>query len=185
MAYSPDPTDVAAPADVGIAASTAPAEFRALKQYIKDRAALAAVKSADTDRTNTTTVAADDHLVVAVPVGTFKFQALLMFSKLAGTPGIRFSAFMMNPGTSSAGAYGGAGNVNNGTYAKFLQQLGLQNDIGSITTFVSEPFDQVLVSGFVVVSVAGNFTIGWAQSLSSASATRMHRGSWLKLEKLA
>jgi hypothetical protein len=36
MPYTPDATDVAQPANTGVAASTAAAEFRALKTYIRD-----------------------------------------------------------------------------------------------------------------------------------------------------
>lgn len=36
MPYTPDATDVANPADVGIAANTAPSEFRSVKTYLRD-----------------------------------------------------------------------------------------------------------------------------------------------------
>lgn len=36
MPYTPDATDVTNPADVGVQAATAAAEFRALKRYVRD-----------------------------------------------------------------------------------------------------------------------------------------------------
>lgn len=139
---------------------------------------LAAVKPASTSRSNTTVLAADPDLALAIPgAGTYQFDALISFATtVAGaTPGATFQAAFS--GTLASGfvaAFTYVGFVNGGATATMLPinqtvTLNLGNGVAFNTNIL-------YLRGTLTVSTAGNLSISWAQQTSSATATTLVKG---------
>lgn len=139
-----------------------------------------------TARTSTTTFTDDDVLVInAVPTGNYRVSGFVQFENESVTPGgkirLAFSGTLTpRGGTTRGGAHGGSIN-----FVRNAPEL--YGDTGIFSFYTG--FDGVLNYGFwfdyvVNISVTGNLTLQWAQTVSSADDSILTAGSFVILEPL-
>lgn len=142
-------------------------------------------KTANTDRTSTTTFADDPDLTLAVEAGAvYDVRAVLSFhssSQTASDYKFKFTA----PASSTLLA-GAVFDDNTGTTLAdvVISGLTLNNSPSGGIIQTVEPWNPVLVLGTLVVGSAGNFTLQWAQNTSSATVTRLQAHSSLRLTRM-
>jgi len=156
-------------------------------------------KTADTSRTATTSVTADDHLFLdleanAVYVG----EGWIKYSGLAAADlGIQWTAPSLAVG--EWGAHGVGSTVVGSTAAPALQTdtqgaLGYMvrtesNELGVARTYgclgTSALLTLFMYGTIRMGATAGTFSVGWAQASSSATATTLYADSWLRLTRVA
>ena len=146
---------------------------------------LTAWKTDQTSRASTTTATADPDLVIEIPD-----DALV--------------AYAIEIGLNLTGAALGSGDVKVGL--EYSGSLGTNNwmGIGTDTTSVdnanffgrsidgnTQPygvnggnFSLVHINGLIEPSTAGTLSLLWAQNTSSATATNLRQGSWMRLTPL-
>lgn len=140
---------------------------------------LFALKTADESVTSNTTVQADDHLSVSVEANrTYSVEGYLIVQSPSATPDFRAS-FSLTSGT--------------------FHVTGLQTDEGEdgvipglymtganrVFALFANVETGIPIKGVVMVGgTAGSFTLMWAQNSSSASATTVRAGSWMRLTPL-
>lgn len=137
---------------------------------------LAAFKDSDTSRSLTETPVIDPDLQVSVVAADYTIKAFLILGH-AGAGGGDFR-FQISNGTGYL-SFVGLDNI--GEYGRARQAF-------TSTTFLdfqtSTTGRACIVRGEVGISSAGTFGIEWAQSNSSANASILKEGSWLKLVEL-
>ena len=136
-------------------------------------------KSADTSRASTTTLTNDPDLSFAIPsAGTYLIDGYLNYEG-SNAPGdlqiefnsvgnIRWQAF----GQNTSGTISGIG----------TRQGGGANTFGAAGAGV---LCAVGIRGDIITPASGNCNMSWAQNTSSATATILHAGSWLRLQRVA
>lgn len=149
------------------------------------RAPLVASKSATTSRT-TTTLSDDPHLIVALSTGVWSLNGFLSFyGSTTGTQSIKirpeFSGTATTWTTNLSGFVNGSFNAGNAAVYAMPQTFLMPNPI----TTASGAQDYMQISGVIVVTVAGNFSIQWAQQSSSSNATNLTVGSWISCLKVS
>jgi hypothetical protein len=142
---------------------------------------LVAVKTGDTSRTSTTTLAADPDLSIAVPTaGTWALHAYwnyeggtmnasdlktqLVFA--AGT--LRYHYVFQGPGGSA-----NVGSTYSGGSTVALATQGALALCGAT------------VNGTIVTATSGTLTLNWVQNTSSGTATVMHAQSAMHLQRIS
>ena len=148
------------------------------------RTPLVAYKTAATSRSSTTTVADDPHLVIALTPGTWSLGGLFGFyGTTTGTQGIKMQ--LAFSGTQTAFFANLTGNVNSsasdGNLYLSTPGVNLYGTISALSTQV----DYLSPTGFIVVTVAGNLSLQWAQNSSSANATNVVLGSYMTCMKVS
>jgi hypothetical protein len=139
-----------------------------------------AYKAVDTSRTTTTTLTADPDLAITVPAaGTYFLEGYLSFE--GGTLGssdmqIQFASvgnlyYHLAAAGPSANVI--IGNTFGGGTAVALGSNGAGNLRGAA------------IKGAVITAAPGSLSLSWAQNTSSATATILHKGSWLELRRRA
>lgn len=143
------------------------------------------VKSSDTARTSTTTLAADPHIVVPVSASaTYLLDGYIEFDGIfGGTGDIKFDW------TIPAGAtlrWGPLGNASGDTTQKYAANSAANSSVLTAGTYgtggtrsAASPRGYVTVGG-----TAGNLQLRWAQNTSSATATTVYAGSWIRLQRI-
>ncbi|MFE4367950.1 MULTISPECIES: collagen-like domain-containing protein [unclassified Streptomyces] len=168
------PTVTLAAADVGAIATTARATANGVASL--DAAGLIpaaqiaeniALKSADTSRASTATLAADNHLVVPVVANaTYAVEAVVVWTNGGGGMAIGWTgpsgATMVWTDNDGAG----------------MQTIGT-TDTFSVTTGTS------LKGALKTGTTAGSLTLRWAQGTSNAAATVLKSGCYLSARRIA
>lgn len=143
---------------------------------------LAVQKTADTDRSSTTTLADDPHLTLSVPVGgLYRVDVFLVVIGLTGGSG--GFQYRLVPVNGTSGSLGGAGiHIINSVKAinDFSSAFGTQN-FGTIGT---EAFIHHTTYARLTPTGAMTVKLQWAQDTSDADVTRLTNNSLLSLTRM-
>lgn len=141
-------------------------------------------KPSATSRSSAISLTADPNLTIAVSAaGYYRFKAdLYPYAAVAGgTPGFAVTpAYTGTTGTSGMWSLVG--------YMNGVALSGRGGSIGAGQLFsvgLAAEIDIITLQGTVQLTSGGTFSINWAQSVSSASATTLNQGSSLTLEQLS
>ena len=143
-------------------------------------APLFADKTADTSRTSTTALTADPDLSIAIPsAGTYFLNGYLNYE--GGTGGssdinVQFSSvgtLRYHMPYQGAGGSANVGNTNVGGTQVAMRTQGAGVLCGT------------QIAGSVITGSSGTITLNWAQNTSSGTATILHAGSWIELQRRA
>lgn len=145
---------------------------------------VSAFKSGDTIRVSTTTISADPHLVIPVAANAaYKIDLHLIYQQ--GTVGQLTVGFTAPASAtldwSVIGLVPSVTSSDSGSVT--MQSLGiadLRTVGGAITSTVVNGDGRLVVS-----STAGNLTLRWGPSASSATGTTLKQGSYLIAEQIA
>ncbi len=144
-----------------------------------------AVKTAQTTRASTITVADDDHLVLTVTeTGWYEIDGYFRFGAgVDGTQGIQFK--LNYTGSSSSPSYIYEGVVNGTRFDKTNPALTLThvNQQSTITTITAG--DWLRYKGVINLTTTGVFSVQWSQRASDTDPTVFYPASSLSLRKLA
>jgi hypothetical protein len=143
-------------------------------------APIAAWKTVDTSRATFTTLTVDPDLAITIPAaGLYFLEGYLSFE--GGTLNASDFQFELNSvgnlffhlsGASPASAVI-IGNTFGGAAVIALGTTGAGNLRGAA------------IKGTVITAAPGTLSLSWAQNTSSATATILHKGSWLELRRRA
>jgi hypothetical protein len=150
-----------------------------VNQWLASRAA---VKGSNTSRSSTTTLADDPHLTLAVDANCIYVLELgLLYdgatagdlaTGLTGPAGFSSSIILAGLTPSAAGNSDDVMSATTGAAAN-VGALGAGTLAGA------------LIKGTVTTAgTAGNLTLQWAQVSSSGTATILHSGSWMTLDRI-
>lgn len=135
------------------------------------------VKASDTSRSSTTSYADDPDLTFAVATGTYYVNLRMLALSSSATPDIKVQ-FTYPASSSVTGWYIDS----TGTAAELIEDS--TSPAGGIAFPMSGGTRQVLSFDLMVkIGAAGSFTVQWAQDSSSATATVVESGSFLRYRK--
>ena len=142
-------------------------------------------KSSSTSRSSTTTLAADPHLTMTLPAGTYLMDAFLMYDgdsaadlKLGWTaPASTTGAWW--PGGADSGIAALASSPRWGALSDITTSTLPVGALGAGTILACRPV------GTVITTTSGTFALMWAQQASSATATILRGQSWLQMRRIA
>jgi hypothetical protein len=144
-----------------------------------------AVKSADTSRISTTTLAADPHLTMTLQPGTYDLDAKLFYE--ADTAADLKLNWLVPAGTTGSWWPGGADNSMSTIAA--VARWGAPIDLGTTSLPVGGiGAGSVLACrpmGTVTITTAGTFALMWAQQASTAVNTILHAPSSLSMRRIS
>lgn len=150
--------------------------------------AISRSKPATTSRNSTTTPTADPDLTMPLGVGKWGCDLWMpVYATSSGAGGLQFQfAFT---GTATSSAFSGTGYINGAVMTASQTSQAVGGPAGfSFATIDAQTginvSDWVRMSGSIVVSVAGTFSINWAQNSSNANNTNIGVGSWLSCMKV-
>ncbi|MGW4181231.1 hypothetical protein ACWEK2_03660 [Streptomyces albidoflavus] len=147
-------------------------------------------KPAATDRTSTTTMAADPHLSLPLGVGVWLVEAHLLVGSGAG---LMVTQWAVPAGaTGLKGVHGPASTVAGDSAPQsaadsVLGRFGAHGFATAVTygrRNAVANLSYAIETGTVTVTTAGTCAITWAQSASSTTATRMGVGSWMRATRI-
>ncbi|MGW4919568.1 hypothetical protein ACWEPO_25110 [Streptomyces albidoflavus] len=147
-------------------------------------------KPAATDRSSTTTVAADPHLSLPLGVGVWLVEAHLF---VGGAAGLMVTQWAVPSGATGLKGVQGPASTAAGDAAPqnagdgILGRFGSHGFATSVTYGRRNVFSNLLYAvetGTVTVTTPGACAIAWAQSTSSTTATRMGQGSWMRATRI-
>jgi hypothetical protein len=141
-----------------------------------------AAKSATTSRNSTTSRTDDPHLVLSsLSAGTWAFEAQLFFYSTSSDAGGVSMSLAFSGTTSSAfrTAYGTIGGPFWGASAITSAVANTSSSSNS-----TAPAWEIL-KGFLVVTVAGNLSVQWAQFSSDANNLNLLAGSYITARRVA
>ena len=143
---------------------------------------LAVYKSANTERSNTTTLADDPHLTLSVPVaGLYAIDlSLLVVGLTGGSGGFKYLLAVVNGADTDYGA-GGIQSVNSVDAMAFGSSFSLTS-LGAPVTSA-----RIIRREFAYLTPTGAMTIKlqWAQDTSDADITRLDVSSLLSITRIA
>ncbi|HEU5110199.1 MAG TPA: hypothetical protein VFT95_16790 [Micromonosporaceae bacterium] len=148
---------------------------------------LFARKTGDTSRSSTTTFTDDPHLTVEVEANAvYLVHCNLAYHSTSQTAG-DFKAQFTAPASAafqgSAHTYAAASAAATDDVSAALTLTTTVN-CGVVAT--ADPFNPCMISGVLVTSgTSGSFTVQWAQSASSGTATVLKTNSFLALYRLS
>lgn len=143
-------------------------------------------KTGDTNVTSQTIPQADPHLVIPVVANAvYELDGILFITSTSTTPDV---GIQMDGPASSAGTWQTIAPPTSATTDDSTVRT-IATAMGTTRTYGLQTASQVFgfpVSGMLqTVGTAGNFTVSWAQSTSSATATTMKVYSWIRLTRVA
>jgi hypothetical protein len=143
---------------------------------------LAVKKSANTDRSNTTTLADDPHLTLSVPVeGIYRIDVFLaIIGPTGGSGGFKYLLELVN-GTHSS--YGGAG-IQIVNSVKSINDFSSAFALQSIGTLGTEAFIHHTTYARLTPTGAMTLKLQWAQDTSDADVTRLSDNSLMSLTRM-
>lgn len=155
-------------------------------QEIPYNSRLFAYKTGNTSRTSTTSATADPHLTFTVEANTvYTLSGFLVYDGL-DTADLKFG-FTAPAGVTGSWWPGAADSSMNAL--AFAPRWGALTDVtsstmavgtqGAGTILAAEPRGLVVTAG-----TPGTFSLVWAQSSSSATATTLRTHSWLRLDRM-
>lgn len=143
-------------------------------------------KTADTSITSNITPTPDPHLVVAVVANAiYEIDGIMFITSASQTPDV---SIQMDGPASSAGLWQTiapptAATTDDSTVRTIANALGVTRTYGLQTA--SQIFGFPFTGMVETAGTAGNFTVSWAQSTSSATATTVKQYSWIRLTRVA
>lgn len=143
-------------------------------------------KTADTSITSQTIPQADPHLVVPVVANAiYEIDGIMFITSASQTPdvGIQMDGPAGSAGTWQTIAPPTAATTDDSTVRTIANSLGVTRTYGLQTA--SQVFGFPFNGMIETAGTAGNFTISWAQSTSSVTATTMKIYSWVRLTRVA
>lgn len=145
-------------------------------------AQLKIVKSGDTGRTSTTTLAADPHLALAVSASaTYLLDGFIDYDGAFGAGGLKMD-FTLPAGATLR--WGPLGNVVADTTQKYHSNTVNTGSLPVGTYGTGGSHTAATLRGYLTVAgTAGTVTLRWAQSASNGTATTVYTGSWIRLER--
>jgi hypothetical protein len=140
-----------------------------------------AYKSADESVTASTTIQADDHLVVTVAAaGKYKFRLQLFSTNAGAAPGVKLALGGSATATKvNASLYVSTSIATNPTLVDYYSAL----DAGITYNNGTDPAEYI-IEGSIEVNAGGTFGLKWAQETSDAAAAKILRGSSLTITRL-
>ena len=142
-----------------------------------------AIKSSDTSRNTTTTLADDPDLDISIPTtGFYRIKLYAVFdygtteqAKLA----LNYSGTVnaSNDGDTPAQLYGGNGSLTP------IARVDFTSGITDTITVDQGAFGQVIWDTVVEFTTTGDLTLQWAQNISGATNTTLRAGSYLMVEE--
>lgn len=151
------------------------------KQFFGIGATTAAIKLADTSKTNST-LADDPHL--AIPIGaneTYAITGMFKSSSTSATPDLKIAFTVPAGGTLDIIYFSNGGTLATFTTAA-LRDSGVAGPVIPIGVSI---IDNVMVSGTVVNGATPGFLkLQWAQNTTSGTATTMTAGSYLAATRI-
>ena len=144
--------------------------------------ALVAYKPSTTSRSATTTLADDPDLTVALTPGTWQVELFIpVWATASGAGGAKYATAFSGTATGMTGGYAvflGSGGALGGT------GLAVTATAATVSTTSFPSVDYIRLSGVVIVTVAGNMKLQWAQNSSNANALNFGAGAYLTCTKL-
>ncbi len=151
-----------------------------------------AVKTANTDRLNTSTPSDDPDLIITLGVGTWRIEAVLFFNaQVAGnSPGLQ--AGFHFAGTCTLTNWVTSGSANGAAFNPFVLGTPVAPFQGSNQT-QSQSFaaqgqtglDAIMLLGTLPVTVGGTLAVSWSQfQISPSAVTTLHLNSFLTARRL-
>lgn len=153
------------------------------------------IKANSTSRNTTTTVAADTgtgQLLAGIPleIGSYEVELVAYFTlTTTGTQGIRtrwgFTGTLANPVRNCLGpGDSGSGPAVNATLmCQGFQATGQDASYFTASSAGYSSFREICTG--MIVTVAGNLSLNWAQSVSSANNTNLQGGSYFRITRYA
>lgn len=142
---------------------------------------LTAKKTADTDRSSTTTLADDPHLSVSVPVeGIYRIDVFLTIVGVSGGDGgFKYQIVPTNGLSTTINGYG-LQSINTVTAIAFGSSLDVTTcgALGSETLIQNTSYVRLLPSGSMTL------TLQWAQNSSNSDITRLSSNSILSITRI-
>ncbi len=142
---------------------------------------ISAVKSADTGRASTTSLAADPHLVLAVAASaTYLLDGWLEYDGAFGAGDLKADWSLPSGATIRWGLHA---NASGDTTQKYATTTGPAATALTAGTYgVGAVANAARPAGFLTIgATAGNATFRWAQNSSNGTATTLRAGSWLRI----
>lgn len=142
------------------------------------------VKSADTGRTSTTTLAADPHLALAVAANaTYSLDGFIDYDGVFGAGGLKVDWTLP---ASATMRWSLLGNVVADTTQKAVTTTTDQTGSLSVGTYgTGGTHTHTRLCGHVTTAgTAGTMTMRWAQNASNATATTVYAKSWIRLRRI-
>lgn len=151
------------------------------------------VKTVATARQSTTTLADDPELQgVALSTGTWDIEVVIFYTVSSTTPKLKFRYAFTGTwnGGSAFRASVGPGSTNvaapDQVTEASIRGVTLDTQDATVDSSTSAGFSVVReVARNVVVTVAGNMSVQWAQSVSTASNVTVQSGSHIRIQKTA
>lgn len=142
-----------------------------------------AIKTADTARSSTITLA-DDPVLVGIPLAIGKYAVDLWLKPHNVTTSTQGFQFRLNfSGTIASGGYSYLGIANN--IAFNAQPVSTYNSTVQFTDITAASnFDYIHATGYVEVTAAGTMAVQWSQRASSANNTILDRGSYARFIRI-
>lgn len=143
-------------------------------------------KTADTSITSNITPTPDPHLVIPVVANAiYEIDGILFITSASQTPdvGIQMDGPASSAGTWQTVAPPTAATTDDSTVRTIATAMGTTRTYGLQTA--SQIFGFPISGMLETAGTAGNFTVSWAQSTSSGTATTMKIYSWIRLTRVA
>lgn len=144
---------------------------------------LTVVKSANTARTSTTTLAADPHLALSVAASaTYLLDGFIDYDGAFGAGGLKIDFTLP---ASATLRWGPLGNVVADTTQKYTSNTVSTGSLPVGTYGTGGNHTGATLRGYLTVAgTAGTVTLRWAQDTSNATATTVYAGSWMRLLRM-
>lgn len=146
------------------------------------------VKPGTTSRTSTTAQTADPDLAgIALEVGTYEVKVRYIATGVGSASAGGLATSWGFTGTASAvrGSTGPGFSSTNSGAAENLRTNGASMGLTTQFYFVATTSTTIFEEGIVTVSVAGDFSVNWAQAASNATSTSLLSGSYVKYKRIS
>jgi hypothetical protein len=147
------------------------------------------VKAGTTSRASTTAQTADPELSgIALAAGMFEIKVRYIATGVgsASAGGLATSWGFTGTATGNRNGPSGPGftSTNSGA-AENLRSNSASMGLSTQFYYLATTSTSIVEEGLVTVTVAGNFSVNWAQAASNATATNLLAGSYVKIKQIA
>lgn len=151
----------------------------------RERAGVLTVyKTADTSRTNTTTLADDDHLVLALGIGVWDVTIRTGFANVSTTSYGKVSPVFTGTADYAAGSINYFGTLGNLT--RIIPDGSESTILGTSTNMNATQYGGHIYRFTLRVTVGGNLKVQWAQGvLDAGAAAVLKKGSMMSAVKIS
>lgn len=173
-----------------IGSTYAPGKFIANGTLVSETSEQFVYKSADTTRASTTTLADDPDLTITLPANSVYEFDIMVLTRLESTPGLQITPAFSGTTTwvvvDCFQSDNGATNFSASSAAYSMAQRTSNSLPMTIGFSGSSQMANWRFRGMISVGASGGtFSIQWAQYVSSATAARVERGSFMRVKKVA